>query len=211
MPIHVLTTTLQKLKDAKACVERYSHLRDALGKSFKLDTSLPLTRILETNGHNDVLWALDNAVDGGDKICRLWAADCAEHVLPAFLKEQPNDTRPADAIKAVRQFARGEITAAARAAAGAAAWDAAMGVAWDVAWAAAGDAAGDAAWAAARAVARAAAAARAAARAASGAASGAAALAAAWDAAMGAAWAAEEKWQTDRLIAYLNDVVSFSE
>ncbi len=207
MPIHVLTTTLQKLKDAKACVERYSHLRDALGKSFKLDTSLPLTRILETNGHNDVLWALDNAVDGGDKICRLWAADCAEHVLPAFLKEQPNDTRPADAIKAVRQFARGEITAAARAAAGAAAWDAAMGVAWEEAW----DAAGDAAWAAARAVARAAAAARAAARAASGAAAGAAALAAAWDAAMGAAWAAEEKWQTDRLIAYLNDVVSFSE
>ena len=25
-----ITTTLQKLKDAKACVERYTHLRDAL-------------------------------------------------------------------------------------------------------------------------------------------------------------------------------------
>ena len=132
-----ITTTLQKLKDAKACVERYTHLREALGKDFKLTTVLPLTRILETNGRDDVLWALDNAVDGGDKICRVWAADCVLHI---FLKERPKDTRPADAIKAARQFARGQITTAA----------------------AAGDAAG----------------------------------------------AAEEKWQIDRLIAYLNNEVT---
>jgi len=142
----MITTTLQKLKDASACVERYAHLRKALGKYFGKDTDLPLTKILELNGRADTLWALDSAVDGGDKILRLWAADCAEHVLHIFLKERPNDTRPADAIKASRQFARGEITAAAGAAARAAAGAAARAAARDAARDAAGAAARDAAW-----------------------------------------------------------------
>ena len=169
----MIVTTLQKLKDADACVPRYKHLREALGKSFGMDTELPLTRILETNGREDVLWALDNAIDRGDKILRLWAADCAAHVQHIWLAKYPNDQRPAKAIKAARQFARGEITAAARAAA-AAAWAAAG----DAAWAAAAPAwdAAAAAWAAA---------------------------APAWDAAR----AAEEQWQTERLIAYLKDEV----
>jgi hypothetical protein len=164
-----ITTTLQKLKDAKACVERYTHLREALGKDFKLTTVLPLTRILETNGRDDVLWALDNAVDGGDKICRVWAADCVLHI---FLKERPKDTRPADAIKAARQFARGQITTAAG--------DAAAAAAGAAAAAAAGAADAAAAWAAD----------------------------AAWAAAADAAGAAKEKWQIDRLIAYLNNEVT---
>jgi len=117
----MLATTLQKLKDAGACVERYKHLREALGKSFGMTTELPLTRILEINGLDDCLWALGEAVDGGDKICRLFAADCAEHVQHIWLKHYPDDTRPAEAIKAVRAFARGQITNAA----GAAAWAAA--------------------------------------------------------------------------------------
>jgi len=156
--MNMITTTLKKLKDADACVERYTHLRKALGSDYKPTTILPLTKILETNGRDDVIWALKNAVDGGDKILRLWAADCAEHVLHIFLKERPTDTRPADAIKAARQFARGEITGAAWAARAAEAAGAAR--------------AARAAWAA-------------------------------W--AAGAARAAEEKWQTDRLITYLND------
>jgi hypothetical protein len=63
---------------------------------------------------------------------RLFAADCAEHVLPIFEARYPDDTRPRKAVEAARQFARGEIGAAAGDAAG------------DAAWAAAGDAAGDA-------------------------------------------------------------------
>jgi len=123
-----ISTTLHQLKVAQACLERYTHLRKALGKDFSKDTPLMLTRILETNGRADVLWALSEAVDGGDKILRLWAADCAEHVLHLFTDKYPNDNRPAKAIKAARQFAHGEITdaswAAARAAARAAAVDA---------------------------------------------------------------------------------------
>ena len=57
-----------------------------------------------------------------DRNLRLFAADCAEDVLPLFLKVRPNDDRPRLAIEAARQFANGEIGDAARAAARAAAW-----------------------------------------------------------------------------------------
>jgi hypothetical protein len=48
----------------------------------------------------------------------LWAADCAEHVLPFFEENHPQDDRPRKALEAGRAWARGEITCgAARAAA----------------------------------------------------------------------------------------------
>jgi len=40
----------------------------------------------------------------------LWATDCAEHVLPYFEKEYPEDGRPRKAIKAGRAWVRDEIT-----------------------------------------------------------------------------------------------------
>lgn len=48
-----------------------------------------------------------------ERTMRLSAADFAERVLPLFEKERPNDDRPRNAIIAARQFARGEIDAAA--------------------------------------------------------------------------------------------------
>ena len=39
----------------------------------------------------------------------LWAADCAEHVLPYFEGDYPEDDRPRQAIEAGRAWARGEI------------------------------------------------------------------------------------------------------
>ena len=36
----------------------------------------------------------------------VWAADCAEHVLPLFEKAYPNDGRPRKAIEACRAWAR---------------------------------------------------------------------------------------------------------
>src|SRR3990167_6808737 len=84
---------------------------------------------------------------------RLFAADCAERVLPLFERECPNDMRPREAIAAARAYARGEIGAAA----GDAAWDAAPGAARAAVWGAARAAVWDAARAAARDAARAAA------------------------------------------------------
>ncbi|OGG60805.1 hypothetical protein A2765_01695 [Candidatus Kaiserbacteria bacterium RIFCSPHIGHO2_01_FULL_56_24] len=40
------------------------------------------------------------------KALALWAADCAEHVLPYFEKEYPKDDRPRKAIEACRTWAR---------------------------------------------------------------------------------------------------------
>ena len=39
----------------------------------------------------------------------LWAADCAEHVLPYFEEKYPKDDRPRKAIEAGRAWVRGEI------------------------------------------------------------------------------------------------------
>jgi hypothetical protein len=39
----------------------------------------------------------------------LWAADCAEQVLPFFEQKHPQDTRPRKAIEAARAWVRGEI------------------------------------------------------------------------------------------------------
>ena len=40
----------------------------------------------------------------------LWAADCAEHVLPRFEEEYPGDDRPRKALEAGRAWARGQIS-----------------------------------------------------------------------------------------------------
>jgi hypothetical protein len=37
----------------------------------------------------------------------LWAADCAERVLPLFEAKAPADTRPHEAIEGIREFAQG--------------------------------------------------------------------------------------------------------
>jgi len=39
----------------------------------------------------------------------LWAANCAERVLPLFEEQYPDDNRPRKAIEAARAWARGEI------------------------------------------------------------------------------------------------------
>jgi hypothetical protein len=40
----------------------------------------------------------------------LWATDCAEHVLPYFEEQYPNDPRPRKAVEAGRAWVRDEIT-----------------------------------------------------------------------------------------------------
>jgi len=179
---------------------------------------------------DDIVWAASAIARTNtdvDRRLRLWLADCAARVLHIYEREYPADDRVRNTIVASRQFARGEIGAAAWAAAG----TAARAAAWDAARAAAGaaarTAAGTAAWDAAVAAARAAAwdAAEAAAGTAAGAAAGTAAGAAAWDAAEAAAGtaagaaagtaagaaagtaagAAEGAWQFDRLIEWLGD------
>ena len=118
-----------------------------------------------------------------DRAARIYACDCAEHVLGLFENRYPADKRPRKAIETARLFAEGKASkedlTAARTAAGAAAEDVAEDAVEDAAWAA-WDAARAAAWDAASAAEDAARAAAWAAR------------AAAWD----AAGDAERVWQT---------------
>jgi immunity protein 5 of polymorphic toxin system len=119
-----------------------------------------------------------------DKTLRLFAADCAEHVLELYEKSYPDDKRPRNAIQAARDFANGLIDKDAANAAANAAYAAANAAAY-------------AAYAAANAAAYAANAANAAANAAY------AAYAANATYATYAANAAERKWQLARLKYYL--------
>ena len=97
-----------------------------------------------------------------EKSARLFAADCAERVLPIYEKEYPNEDAPRKAIQAARDYANGKINkkqlaaarVAASAAASAAARDAASAAAWAATSAAAGATARVAAWAATRVAAR---------------------------------------------------------
>src|SRR5512142_2011690 len=47
--------------------------------------------------------------DSDHHLLALWAADCAEHVLPLFESVMPADPRPRHAIELARAWARGEI------------------------------------------------------------------------------------------------------
>ena len=136
-----------------------------------------------------------------ERTARLFACDCAEHVLYLYERDYPEDMRPRNAIETARRYASGQATkeelSAARAAACDATREAARDAARNAAWAAACDAACaadgaavcDAAWAAACAAVCDAA--------------WAAACAAAGHAACAAAWDAERKWQAAKLLGMI--------
>ena len=48
--------------------------------------------------------------DSDHALLALWAADCAQHVLPFFEQVQPGDGRPRRAIEMARAWTRGEIS-----------------------------------------------------------------------------------------------------
>jgi hypothetical protein len=47
--------------------------------------------------------------DADHHLLALWAASCAEHVLHHFESSQPGDSRPREAIAAIRAWTRGEL------------------------------------------------------------------------------------------------------
>ena len=53
--------------------------------------------------------SIDDKMKQDQRLLALWAADCAEHVLPFFEEKHPQDDRPRKAIEAARARVRGEI------------------------------------------------------------------------------------------------------
>jgi len=150
----MIFTTLKKLKNANACSDRFEHLKTALGETYKDDTPINLTTILEHNGLDDTLWVPISALSGDhlQQRYRLLAVACCQDILHLM-----KDQRSIDAVKISHLYAHGEankkeLTAARDAAIDA--WDAAWAAARDVAKAARAvtwDAARDVAWDAAKA------------------------------------------------------------
>ena len=75
--------------------------------------------------------------DEQHRLLAAWAADCAEHVLPLFSAERPDDDRPHHAIEQARAWSCGEISMTQARTAAYAAHDAAKETNWGAARAAA--------------------------------------------------------------------------
>lgn len=136
---------------------------------------------------------------------RLYAADCAERVLPNYEQLVPGDTRVRDAITVARAFARGEIKVDALLTARSAAESAAESAAWSVgsaAWSAAWAATESAAWSVAESAAWAATESVAESAAESAVGSAAWSVESAARSAESAARSAERDWQSTRILQY---------
>jgi hypothetical protein len=190
--------TLEKLKEWEACYyDEFTDVADADEMLLRWSggrRSMSVLEVMELDAVSveDRLWVAIRALNKKDR--RLFACDCAEHVLPIYEKYYPDDSRPREAIETMRRYARGEATKEELEIANNAAYAAANAVADDAddAWAAANSAADAAANNAASAAANAAWAAADAADAAD-----AAARAAARD--------AEREWQLERVKCYLGE------
>ena len=148
----MLTTTFRKVKEQRACEESYKKFAKHKGgvKTYGSDTPFTLLEVAEVLGLDDALWCLRATIEPSDKIARLFACDCADHVLHFFEEKYPNDKRPRTAIEVARRYANGEATIEELSAASDGVWDAASDGVW-AATRAARDAAGAAARAAAEA------------------------------------------------------------
>ncbi len=74
---------------------------------FKRLRSIQDLRSLKRNSMMD---KHSKRLNGQDhKLLAIWAADCAEHVLPYFEKIYPEDDRPRRAIEAARAWVRGDL------------------------------------------------------------------------------------------------------
>ena len=102
-----MITTLRKIKSERPCRAGWSALLNHLGKTKEDNDPLEFSTILEAVGISDAAWCL-RILPYKDRC--LFAADVAQSVLHYFEDVYPNDTRPKDAIEAVRLYHQGKIS-----------------------------------------------------------------------------------------------------
>ena len=117
----MLHTTFNLAHKAEACTSGYKKLAEYLGgiEKYGKDTPIPLTTVLESNGLNNTLWALQCTIEPSKNIAIEFTCRCAEHVLHFYEDKYPEDKRPRQAIEATRKGIT-DKSSAAWAAAGAA-------------------------------------------------------------------------------------------
>lgn len=117
-PAYQSTTTLARIRAARPCRDGWVKLLATLGKTEADDDPLDLLTVLNSNGLDDALWVLSNAMPD-DRLARHYHAWCAEQVLPIFEAERPGDLRVRAQIEMLR---RDDATDEERDAAWYAAW-----------------------------------------------------------------------------------------
>jgi hypothetical protein len=101
-----MKTTLREIKSFDPCVLGWKKLLTGLGTT-DLDTGASVLQILEINGVKDAFWAL--RTQEYEDYC-LINADIVESVLYIFEEKYHDDSRPREAIDAIRKYKNGEIT-----------------------------------------------------------------------------------------------------
>ncbi|MBU2060071.1 MAG: hypothetical protein KKB38_20365 [Gammaproteobacteria bacterium] len=104
----MLTTTFRLAKEAKACQARYKRFARHVGgvRKYGRDIPIPLTEVADVLGLDDALWCLriTQQTEEAERLSRLLAADYAEHVLPAFESQFPDDSRPRSTIVLIKHW-----------------------------------------------------------------------------------------------------------
>jgi hypothetical protein len=157
----MLHTTLAMMERAGARTKYRMNLVKALGgiRRYGADTPIPLTKILEINGLEDALRALEYTIESSADLRAIFACDCADRVLHFYEEKYPHSLQPRRAIEARRRCIADKSSAARNEAQKAGAIVYAMlktiidevaasaaGAAVEAAWDNAASAAGGAAW-----------------------------------------------------------------
>ena len=83
----------------------------------------------------DIIWAVTRLIPARD--ARLFACDCAEHVLHIYEAKYFGDSQPRKCIEVIRSWIEGKVDDGSHAVAKPSDWDAAVAFAEPVAWASA--------------------------------------------------------------------------
>ena len=100
----MLHITFNSIRSEEAGYYGYDILSNYLGGdiNYGMDKPISLIKCLESNPIEDVIWALKATLEDSKEFSKQFAIACAEHVLPIFEKEFPEDKRPREALEAAK-------------------------------------------------------------------------------------------------------------
>ena len=105
----MLYTTINKLKEERACESGFKKILKFVGPNFDRDKNIPLSDIIKSNDIDDAIWALRATIECSKKVYQQIALFCAEYSLGIYEKQYPDDSRVRDCIEATKKYINNEI------------------------------------------------------------------------------------------------------